>query len=166
MEYLKLTRTFTALLLLLTTGFINLQAQQGQVHYRHGAGDLATIAEDFGRVFKVQLAYANEELAAVKVPAATYEAGNVGELLNKVLAPGGFNATVAGSNYVIKKTNAPQKLPTIVVKGTVQEGTSPVPGASVIIKQPGQKNVIAIADENGKFSKTVSAVDGSIEITA
>lgn len=166
MEYLKLTRTFTALLLLLMTGFINLQAQSGQVHYRHGAGDLAAIAEDFGRVFKVQLAYANEELAAVKVPAASYEAGNVGDLLNKVLAPGGFNATLTGSNYVIKKANIPQKLPTIVLKGTVQEGTTPVPGASVIIKQPGQKNVIAIADENGKFSKTVAAVDGSVEITA
>ena len=72
MEYLKLTRTFTALLLLLMTGFINLQAQPGsQVHYRHGAGNLAAIAEDFGRVFKVQLAYANDELAAVKVPAAS-----------------------------------------------------------------------------------------------
>ncbi len=33
-----------------------------------GPDDLAKIAEDFGRVFKVQLAYANDELSAVKVP--------------------------------------------------------------------------------------------------
>ncbi len=39
----------------------------------------------------------------LKFPAASYEADNVGNLLNKVLAPGGFSATAAGSNYVIKK---------------------------------------------------------------
>jgi TonB-linked SusC/RagA family outer membrane protein len=167
MDYAKLTKTFTALLLLLMTGIINLHAQSGTLHYRHSAGDLAAIAEDFGRVFKVQLAYTNDELAAVKVPAASYEAGNVGELLNKVLAPGGFSATASGNNWVIKKSDAPKKAPTMVLKGTITEGGNPVPSASVIIKQEGQKDVIAIADDNGRFTKTLPAIlPGFVEITA
>jgi TonB-linked SusC/RagA family outer membrane protein len=166
MEKAKLTKTFTALLVLLLTGFMNLHAQTS-LHYRHGPGNLAAIAEDFGRVFKVQLAYANDELAAEKVPAASYDAANVGELLNKVLAPGGFIATASGTSWVIKKSNAPKKAPTMVLKGTVTEGGNPVPSATVIIKQEGQKNVVAIADDNGHFSKTLPIVSqGSIEITA
>jgi TonB-linked SusC/RagA family outer membrane protein len=167
MEYAKLTKTFTALLLLLITGVMHLQAQTGPLHYRHSAGDLASIAEDFGRVFKVQLAYSNDELAAVKVPGASYEADNVAALLNKVLAPGGFNATASGASYVIKKANNPQKAPTMVLKGTVTEGGNPVAGATVIIKQEGQKSMVAIADDNGRFSKTLPAIaEGSVEITA
>jgi TonB-linked SusC/RagA family outer membrane protein len=167
MDYAKLTKTFTALLLLLMTGIISLHAQSGPLHYRHAAGDLAAIAEDFGRVFKVQLAYTNDELAAVKVPAASYEAGNVGELLNKVLAPGGFNATASGNSWVIKKSNAPKKAPAMVLKGTVTEGGNAVPSATVIIKQQGQKNVVVVADDNGRFSRTLPALmEGSVEITA
>ncbi|THU38519.1 SusC/RagA family TonB-linked outer membrane protein [Niastella caeni] len=153
--------------MLLLTGVINLHAQSSQLKYRHGAGDLATIAENFGRTFNLQLAYANDELAGAKVPAASYEAGSVGELLNKVLAPGGFIATASGNSYVIKKSESPtKKTPTIVLKGTVKEGMLPVAGASVIIKQAGQKSVIAIADDNGRFSKTIAAVDGTVEISA
>ncbi|WP_242696381.1 SusC/RagA family TonB-linked outer membrane protein [Longitalea luteola] len=167
MEYAKLTKAFTALLLLLMTGIKNLHAQSGPLHYRHGANNLAAIVEDFGRLFKVQLAYANEELSAVKVPPASYEAGSVGELLNKVLAPGGFDATASGTNWVIKKSNVPKKAPTMVVKGTIMEGGLPVPGATIIIKQDGQKNVMAIADDNGRFSKTLSTLsEGTVEITA
>jgi hypothetical protein len=122
MDYAKLTKTFTAIALLLMTSIIQLHAQTAPVHYRHAPGNLAAIAEEFGRVFKVKLAYANEELSAVKVPGASYEAGSVAELLNKVLAPGGFSATLAGASYVIKKENVVQKAPTMVLKGSVTEG--------------------------------------------
>jgi TonB-linked SusC/RagA family outer membrane protein len=167
METVKPTKNLTALLLLLIAGIITLQAQTVNLHYRHGAGSLALIAEDFGRVFKVQLAYTNDELAGVKVPGASYEAGSVGELLNKVLAPGGFTATASGNSWVIKKSDAPKKAPTMVLKGTVTEGGIPVPSATIIIKQEGQKNVVAIADDNGRFSKTLPAVaEGVVEITA
>lgn len=167
MEHVKLTKPFTALLLLLMAGFINLQAQTAQLHYRHAAGNLAAIAEDFGRVFKVKLAYANEELAAMQVPGASYEAASVGELLNKVLDPGGFIATASGNSWVIKKNDAPKKAPTMVLKGTIMEGGAPVPSATVIIKQEGQKNVVAIANDNGQFSKTLPVVSGGVvEITA
>jgi TonB-linked SusC/RagA family outer membrane protein len=167
MEHVKLTKPFTALLLLLMAGFINLQAQTAQLHYRHAAGNLAAIAEDFGRVFKVKLAYTNDELAAVKVSGASYEAGSVGELLNLVLAPGGFNATASSNSWIIKKSDAPKKAPTMALKGTVTEGGNPVAGATVIIKQEGQKNVVAIADDNGRFSKTLPEIsEGFIEITA
>jgi hypothetical protein len=106
MDYAKLTRKLTVLWVMLLTGIISLHAQT-PLHYRHSAGNMAAIAEDFGRVFKVQLAYANDELAAVKVPGASYEAGSVDELLNKVLAPGGFKATASGTNWVIKKKRRP-----------------------------------------------------------
>ena len=166
MDYVKLTKKLTVLWVMLLTGVISLQAQNAQLHYRHGADNLASIAEDFGRMFKVQVAYANDELAGVKVPAASYEAASVGELLNKVLEPGGFKATANGTNWVIKKSDAPKKAPSITLKGAVMEGTTPVAGASVIIKQAGQKSMIAIADDNGKFSKSVPAVNGTVEITA
>jgi TonB-linked SusC/RagA family outer membrane protein len=167
MDYAKLTRTFTAFAVLLMAGIIQLHAQTAPLHYRHAPGNMAAIAEEFGRVFKVKLAYANDELSAVKVPGASYEAGSVGELLNKVLAPGGFNATVAGDSYVIKKGSIAQKAPTMVLKGAVTEGGNPVAGATVIIKQHGQRNTVAIADDNGRFSKTLPALsEGTVEITA
>ncbi|HUP10731.1 MAG TPA: TonB-dependent receptor plug domain-containing protein, partial [Niastella sp.] len=167
MEHVKLTKPFTALLLLLLTGFINLKAQTAQLHYRHAAGNLAAIAEDFGRVFKVKLAYANDELAAVQVAGASYEAGSVGELLNLVLAPGGFSASASGNSWVIKKSDAPKKAPSMVLKGTITEGGIAVPSATIIIKQEGQKNVVAIADDNGRFNKTLPVVAGGfVEITA
>lgn len=167
MEQVKLTKPFTALLLLLMAGFVHLQAQTAQLHYRHAAGNLAAIAEDFGRVFKVKPAYANDELSAVNVPGASYEAASVGELLNKVIAPGGFVATESGNSWVIKKSGAPKKAPAMVLKGVVTEGGNAVPGATVIIKQDGQKNVVAIADDNGRFNKTLTGEGGGfIEITA
>ncbi|HEX6428186.1 MAG TPA: TonB-dependent receptor plug domain-containing protein, partial [Niastella sp.] len=166
MDYAKLTKTFTTLVVLLMTGIIQLHAQTA-LHYRHGPGNLAAIAEDFGRIFKVRLAYANDELAAVKVPGASYEAANVGELLNKVLDPGGFIATASGNSWVIKKSNARQKAPTMVLKGIVTEGGVPLPGATVIIKQEGQKQAVSIADDMGRFSKTLPVIaDGSVEISA
>ncbi|MFL5745594.1 MAG: SusC/RagA family TonB-linked outer membrane protein [Niastella sp.] len=167
MEYSKPTKVVTALVLLLMTGIMQLHAQTAQLHYRHAPGNLATIAEDFGRVFNVKLAYANDELSAVKVPAASYEAGTVGELLNAVLAPGGFVATAAGNSWVIKKSDAPKKAPTMVLKGIVTEGGVPLPGATVIIKQEGQKQVVAIADDNGRFTKTLPTIsEGYVEISA
>jgi TonB-linked SusC/RagA family outer membrane protein len=167
MEYAKLRKTFTALAVLLMTSIIQLHAQTAPLHYRHPAGSLASIAEDFGRVFKVQLAYANDELAAVKVPGASYEASNVGELLNLVLAPGGFSATASGNSWVIKKSDAPKKAPTMVLKGVVTEGGVPLAGATVIIKQNGQKSVVAIADDNGHFGKTLPVLsEGTVEVTA
>ena len=167
MDYAKLTKTFTALLLLLMTGIINLHAQSDPLHYRHGADNLANIVENFGRTFKVQLAYTNDELAAVKVPAANYEAASVGDLLNKVLEPGGFTATASGTNWVIKKSEAPKKITvtTMVLQGTVREGMTPVAGASIIIKQSGKSSIV-IADENGRYKKTLPLMDGSVEISA
>ncbi|WP_242675513.1 SusC/RagA family TonB-linked outer membrane protein [Niastella koreensis] len=167
MKYSKLCKVFTALALLLMTGMMQLHAQKAQLHYRHAPGNLAAIAEDFGRVFNVKLAYANDELSAVKVPGASYEAGSVGELLNMVLAPGGFAATAAGNSWVIKKSEAPKKAPTMVLKGIVTEGGIPLPGATVVIKQEGQRQVIAIADDGGRFSKTLPAIaEGFVEISA
>ncbi|HEY1200198.1 MAG TPA: SusC/RagA family TonB-linked outer membrane protein, partial [Niastella sp.] len=96
-----------------------------------------------------------------------YEAASVGELLNKVVEPGGFSATASGSSWVIKKSDTPKKAPTMVLKGTIMEGGAPVPSATVIIKQEGQKNVVAIANDNGQFSKTLPVVSGGfVEITA
>lgn len=157
-----------ALVLLLTAGIVHLQAQTGTLHFRHAAGNLAKIAEDFGRQFKVQLAYANEELSAVKVPAASYEAPNVGELLNRVLAPGGFNAVASGNSWIIKKTDASSKkqLVTMVLHGNIKEGDAPVASASVIIKQDGRKMLIAIADEKGTFNRTIPLQEGTVEISA
>jgi TonB-linked SusC/RagA family outer membrane protein len=167
MEYSKLTKTLTALAVLLMINIMQLHAQTAQLHYRHGPGNLAAIAEDFGRVFNVKLAYANDELAAIKVAGASYEAGSVGELLNKVLTPGGFTATAAGNSWVIKKSDAPKKAPTMVLKGVVTEGGVPLPGATVMIKQEGQKQVVAIADDMGRFSKTLPTIaEGSVEISA
>ncbi|MBO9205392.1 MULTISPECIES: SusC/RagA family TonB-linked outer membrane protein [Niastella] len=167
MDYSKLTKTFTALVVLLIASILQLHAQTAQLHYRHGPGNLSAIAEDFGRVFKVKLAYANDELTAVKVPGASYEAGSVGELLNAVLAPGGFNATASGDSWVIKKSDAPKKAPAMVLKGVVTEGGVPLPGATVIIKQDGQKQAVAIADDMGRFSKTLPVIAaGYIEISA
>lgn len=167
MDYTKLTRTFTLLVLLLTAVMLNVYAQTGSLHYRHAAGNMGGIAEDFGRRFKVQLAYVSEELAAVKLPAASYEASNIGELLNKVLEPGGYSAIAAGSSWIIKKADAPKKQPAIMVlQGKIQEGATPVASASVIIKQEGQKMLMVIADEKGHFSRNIPAQDGTVEITA
>lgn len=153
---------------LLTVGLPGLQAQTGTLHFRHAAGNLAKIAEDFGRQFKVQLAYANDELAAVKVPAAVYEAAGVGELLNKVLAPGGFTATATGNSWIVRKMESATKknTATMQLQGVVKEGAAPVAGASVIIKQNGQKLQIVIADDKGQFSKTLPLQEGSVEITS
>ena len=107
----KLTTTCTVLVLLLAAGTFRLRAQgargpqTGTLHFRHAASTLAKVAEDFGSQFKVQLAYADAELAAVKVPAAHYEASGIGELLNKVLAPGGFKAAAQGNSWIIKRSD-------------------------------------------------------------
>jgi TonB-linked SusC/RagA family outer membrane protein len=167
MQYPKLTTKCIALMLLLTTGIFQGLAQDGPLRFRHAAGNLAKIAEDFSRQFKVQLAYANDELAAVHVPAATHEAAGVGELLNKVLAPGGFAATAAGNNWVIKKTGAPQKQsPVMVLQGNVKEGTTPIIGATMVIRQEGRRNVMTLTDEKGHFSQKLPLQGGTIEITA
>jgi TonB-linked SusC/RagA family outer membrane protein len=166
MQNPKVRTTFMAIVLLLAAGATNLQAQNAALHFRHAAGNLAKIAEDFGRQFKVQLAYASEELTAVKVPAASYEANGVGELLNKVLAPGGFGAMAAGNSWIIKKTVAKKQIETMVLRGNVKEGNAPVASASVIIKQDRQKMMIAVADDKGNFSKTIPEQDGVLEITA
>lgn len=155
-------------LLLAIAGMLPLHAQN-TLRFRHGAENLAKVAEDFSRQFKVQLAYANDELAAVKVPAAVHEAAGVGELLNKVLAPAGFMATASGNNWVIKRSAAapPKKqTPTMVLSGMVTEGEIPIVGATVVIKQDGRKNLMILADEKGRFKQTLPMADGTIEITA
>jgi TonB-linked SusC/RagA family outer membrane protein len=167
MQHARLTTTFTVLLLMLSAGLTNLRAQTGSLRFNHAAGNLAKVAEDFGRQFKVQLAYANEELAAVNVPAASYEAPTVGELLNKVLAPGNFSATASGANWIIRKTITPPKpVGNMVLKGSVKEAGVPVSNATVMIKQDGNSSVIAIADDKGNFSKNLPLKDGTIEISA
>jgi len=141
--------------------------QSGTLRFRHAAGNLGRIAEDFGRQFKVQLAYADEELAAVKVPAATHEAPGVGELLNKVLAPGGFKATPSGNSWVIRRWEGGKKqYAPMVLKGFIKEGDAPVAGATVIIRQEGQKTTAAIVDEKGAFDKLIPFQEGTVEISA
>lgn len=149
-------------------GALGLRAQTaGILRFHHAAGSLAKVIEDFGSQFKVQLAYADAELAAVKVPAGTFEAPAVGELLNKVLAPGGFKATASGSSWVIRKSEtSPAKPGFMVLQGTIQEENNPVPGATVLIKQDGQKMLTAVADEKGNFSRTIPAQDGIVEVSA
>ncbi|WP_315821197.1 hypothetical protein [Paraflavitalea speifideaquila] len=142
------------MVLLLTAGWLQVQAQTSQLKFRHGAGNLAKIAEDFGSQFKVQLAYVNEELTAIRVPAGNYEAPTVGELLNKVLAPANFKAIANGNSWIIRKSETPrQVLATMVLQGVIREGDNPVASATVIIKQAGQGSTIAVADEKGHFSK-------------
>src|SRR5689334_23318354 len=156
MQNPKVRTTIITVLLLLAAGITHLRAQNAVLHFRHAADNLAKIAEDFGSQFKVQLAYASEELQAVKVPAASYEANGIGELLNKILAPGGFGAVPAGNSWIIKKTGAAKKqIETMVLHGNVKEGSTPVASASVIIKQDGQKMTIAVADDKGNFNKTI-----------
>lgn len=168
MQNAKLKARISFLVLLLTAGFLQVQAQSTQLKFRHQAGNLAKIVEEFGRHFKVQLAYANDELSAVRVTSASYEAPNVGNLLNKVLAPANFKATASGNSWVIKKSETPikQTLATMVLQGTIIEGNTPVASATVIIKQAGQGASIAVADEHGTFSKRLPLLDGTVEISA
>jgi hypothetical protein len=162
----NLTILFTLLILLLRPGVA--PAQKGTLHFRHGAGSLAMVAEEFGTQFKVQLAYADAELGAVKVTAASYEAAGIGELLNKVLAPAGFRATARGNSWVIKHSEtADKKGPPMVITGVIKEGSIPVSGATIIIKLEGQRPVIAVADDKGAFGKMLtSQMDGTIEVSA
>jgi TonB-linked SusC/RagA family outer membrane protein len=166
MQHAKLTTLmFLALLL---TGPALLRAQQpATLRFRHAAGDLGRIAENFGRQFKVQLAYADDELTAAKVPAATYEAADTGELLNKVLAPGGFKATASGASWVIRRMEVPKKnAAPMVLKGSIKAGDLPVSGATVMIKQAGRRTSVAIADEKGAFNKVIPLQEGTVEISA
>lgn len=180
MQNAKLNARIRFLVLLLTAGFLQAQAQNSesqsqqahtqasQLKFRHGAGNLAKIVEEFGRHFKVQLAYANEELSAVRVTSASYEAPNVGELLNKILAPANFIATASGNSWVIKRSATPikQQTATMTLRGIITEGDNPVPSATVIIKQAGQGASIAVADETGTFSKKLPLLEGTVEISA
>ncbi|MDF2192297.1 SusC/RagA family TonB-linked outer membrane protein [Paraflavitalea sp. CAU 1676] len=166
MENVKRRTPFYLLVLLLTAGMLHAQAQTAGLHFRHAANNLARIAEDFGKQFKVRLAYANEELSAVKVPAASFEAASIGELLNKVLAPGHFKAIVNGDSWIIRKDETPRTQATMTLRGLIREGDNAVPSATVIIKQNGTPTVIAVADENGSFSKKLPLLEGTVEISA
>lgn len=144
-----------------------LQAQTARLRFQHGAGKLSTVVEQFGRRFAVQLAYVNEELSAVNVPAGSFEASNVSELLNKVLEPGGFSATANGSNYIIKKIAVKKTAnTTMLLQGTVMENDVPVPNATVFIRQDGRNAVMVVSDEDGRFSKTIPQADGTVEASA
>jgi len=130
----KLTTAFFFILLLTT------QAQNATLHFKHPASNLAKVAEDFGAQFKVQLAYADADLASVHVPAGNYEAANVGELLNRVLAPGGFKATAQGNSWIIKRSGtrsdpAGKTHASMILQGMIREDNTPVAGATIIIKQ-------------------------------
>lgn len=167
MKHPKLQTTLTALVLLLATGIIRLQAQTGPLRFKHDAGNLAKVAEDFSKQFKVQLAYADDELAAVKVPAASYEAPAIGQLLNKVLAAGGFKATANGNNWIIKKAAGPQRpAGAMLLQLNIREGNAPVPNATVMIKQDGLNKTIDVSDEKGNFSKKLPFLGGTVEISA
>ncbi|WP_431213683.1 hypothetical protein ACQ86N_01860 [Puia sp. P3] len=168
MLHTKSNLTILFSLLILLAGPALTRAQKGTLHFRHGAGSLAMVAEQFGAQFRVQLAYADAELGAVKVTAASYEAEGVGELLNKVLAKSGFAATVRGNSWVIKRSETGDKKgPPMVITGVIKEGSIPVSGATVIIKQDGQRPVTAIADDKGGFGKMLnSQLEGSIEVSA
>jgi len=165
---LNLTILFTLLILFVSPAFGGLYAQKGTLRFRHGAGSLAMVAEEFGTQLKVQLAYADAELGAVKVAAGSYEAEGVGELLNKVLAPAGFKATARGNSWVIKRGEAGEKKgPPMVITGVIKEGAIPVAGATIIIKQDGQRAVTAVADDKGAFGKILtSVVEGTLEVSA
>jgi TonB-linked SusC/RagA family outer membrane protein len=159
----KLTTAFFFILLLAA------QAQNATVHFKHGASNLAKVAEDFGAQFKIQLAYADAELASVHVPAANYEATSVGELLNRVLAPGGFKASAQGNSWIIRRSETrPTEKPhsIMVLQGMIREDNTPIPGATLIIKQDGQKTLTAAADEKGNFSKTIVLEDGVVDVSA
>src|SRR5262249_24090742 len=108
LNYKKARHIFTIIVLLLAVNMV-LNAQTGLLHFSHLEGNLAKIAEDFGKQFKVQLSYVDEELVAVKVPAANYEAASIGELLDKVIAPGGFKATASGNSWIIRKIGGAPK---------------------------------------------------------
>ena len=167
MEYAKFWRVLILKVFLLVMGSMTLPAQSGLLHWQHSAGNLGKIAEDFGRQFKIQLAYASEQLGAVKVAAAAYTADNVGDLLNKVLAPGGFRATPQGNSWIIKKSETTEKVNAfMVLQGMIRDGNTPVPGATVIIKQDGNKLMTAIADGEGNFSRTLALQDGVVDISA
>ncbi len=166
MENVKLKTLISFLALMLTASL--LQGQSSQLSFRHGAGNLARVVEDFGKQFKAQLAYANEELSAVSVSSANYEAPTVGELLNKVLAPANFKATASGNSWIIRKSETPlrQAPASMLLQGLIKEGDNPVASATVIIKQSGQGTTIAVADEKGAFSKKISLQEGTVEISA
>lgn len=166
MQYSHLLRSIsTWLLLLVITGSLNAQTSTRNLRFKHGHSDLAKVAEHFGRTFNVKLAYSTEELAAVKVPAATHEADAVGDLLNKVLAPGGFKATVSGTSWVIKRSEQPRKSK-MLVDGQITDESGGVTSATVIIKQRGETAAILIADDKGSFRTNVPQEDGTIEISA
>jgi TonB-linked SusC/RagA family outer membrane protein len=167
MQYGKITGRFSLIIMLLFACMHVLPAQTTRLRFQHGAGKLSKVVEQFGRTFKVELAYMNEELAAVEVPAASVEAASVGELLNKVLAPAGFSASANGSNYIIKKAAAPRPVTaTMLLEGTVTEKNIPVPNATVFIKQEGHSNIMTVTDEQGRFSRTVLQTEGVVEVSS
>jgi len=162
-----LTSKIILALSLLLAGVLSLPAQTGRLHFRHAAGNLEKVVETFGTQFNVQLAYADGDLGAVNVPAASYEASGVGELLNKVLAPGGFRAIEQGKSWVIRKAEVTNKRNlSMVLQGMVRDADTPVSGATLVIRQSGRKPVTAIADEHGSFSKTIPLQEGTIEVSA
>lgn len=169
MQHGKVTGKLSMLVVLLAAFIQWLPAQTSRLHYQHKAEKLSKVAEDFGKKFNVQLAYVNADLATVEVPAGYFEAATVNELLNKVMAPGGFNATANGNNFVIKKApaaTAPKTLGAMVLEGTVMEKGLPVEGAVVQIKQEGLKNLTAITNEKGFFKKTIPQQEGIAEVNA
>ncbi len=166
MQYGKITGRLCMVLLLM--GCIHwLPAQTTRFRFQHGAEKLSKVVEQFGRRFTIQLAYVNEELAAVNVPAASCEAATLSELLNKVLAPGGFMATASSGSYVIKKTAA-KKLTaaTMPLIGVVMENNEPVANATVFIKQDGRKDILLLTDDKGRFNRTVLQEEGVVEVSA
>lgn len=168
MQHGKFTRGLSIMVLLLMAFAQVLTAQGTRLRFQHNAEKLSRVVEEFSHRFNVQLAYVNEELAAVEVPSATVEAASVEELLNKVIAPGGFTAIASGGNYIIKKAAPVKKAPaaTMVLQGAINENGAPVSGATVFIKQDGRSNIMTVTDEQGRFSKTVLEEEGVAEISA
>lgn len=169
MQHGKVTGKLGMLVVLLAAFIQWLPAQTSRLHFQHKAEKLSKVAEDFGKKFNVQLAYVNAELAAVDVPAGSFEAATVNELLNKVLTPGGFHATANGSNFIVKKApaaTAHKTLGTMVLQGTVTEKDVPVEGAVVQIKQEGLKGLTVVTNEKGRFTKTIPQQEGVAEISA
>ncbi|GGH66286.1 TonB-linked SusC/RagA family outer membrane protein [Filimonas zeae] len=169
MQHGKVTGRLSMLVVLLAACIQWLPAQTNKLHYQHKAEKLSKVAEDFGKKFNVQLAYVNADLAAIEVPAGNFEAATVNELLNKMLAAAGFSATANGSNFVIKKSPAGpvhKALGIMVLQGTIMEKGIPVEGAVVQIKQDGLKNLTAITNDKGFFSKSIPQVEGIVEVNA
>lgn len=162
-------RSFLCIALLLNLFSINLYAQTKNLKFQHESSTLNKVVEQFGKQFRIQIAYTESKLSAIRVPAAQYEAGTVLELLNKLLAPRNLVCQVIGGNHVIKDLPKPRpanRYPTIQLEGVVSDADGPVSGVTVVLKAENKTVRMVTTDSAGKYAAPIIDMNGVVEVSA